>query len=303
MPGQTDIAWVNFDPWLGPITRIAVAAAFGQVPHVTVNALIDTGSTTTFFAPEVIQHIGAKSTGKSQKTYSISHAPAVWPEFVLALSLPFTSGIRRAINIPQLVTLASDLPFGTPRRPYHAVIGQDLLAHCRLIFDGPRKRFQLLEATPRETEGHSFTRGQCPVHLVRFGLPDDDANQLRLNGKPVPPPVDVPAMIDTGSSHSDVSETVIEKLGAVPIDDKAQVHYGAGRTPVELTQFNLAMSLAYTSGAGVLRSKKALFTVAPVSAGSSGTLYDALIGWNVLQNCWLVFDGPSGLFQILRAAR
>jgi hypothetical protein len=300
---NTSEEWIKFDPWLGPIARIAVAAAFGREPNVTVHALIDTGATTTLFASAVLQHIGAKKTGKTLESYSISHEPAILPEYVLALSLPFTNNIKRAINIGEFTTFAADLPFGTPRRPYYAIIGQDLLAHCRVVFDGPAKCFQLVESTGSETEGRAFTRGECPVHDVTFSLPDDDVVRLKAESKPIPPLLTVSALIDTGSSHSDVSENVIAKLGAVPIDGKAVVHHAASRETVELAQFSLAMSLTYTTGRGSIRSRKSVFTVAPVSAGSCDVLYDALLGWNILQNCRLVFDGRSGRFQINRAVR
>ena len=56
-----------------------------------------------------------------------------------------------------------------------------------------------------------------PVIDVLIGLPGSLMDMLRSQGSPIPGPVAVKALIDTGASSSVIQPSIIQQLGLQPI--------------------------------------------------------------------------------------
>src|SRR5262245_12024748 len=102
----------SFDTSVGPVCKIHVAAAPGEASQELVDALIDTGSTSTLIAPDVLEKVDAKRTGKMVDVFSVADTPASGHEFAVAVLLPFTSNSRRGVVAKNLRVVASEHSFG-----------------------------------------------------------------------------------------------------------------------------------------------------------------------------------------------
>jgi predicted aspartyl protease len=64
-------------------------------------------------------------------------------------------------------------------------------------------------------------------------------DKLKQEGKPIPPPEKVPALIDTGASHTCISQSIIDKLmlepvGVININTPSSQNVQCGRYAVRL---------------------------------------------------------------------
>ncbi len=107
--------------------------------------MVDTGTTRTFFSPAVMARLQAKPTGTKLKTYGSTKEVQHLDEYKILVCVPFTGGGGRGLNFLEWFCSVGELSFGSAERPYEAVIGLDVLVHCRLVVDGPTHSFQLVE--------------------------------------------------------------------------------------------------------------------------------------------------------------
>lgn len=122
---------------------------------------------------------------------------------------------------------------------------------------------------------------------VQIGVPAAMAQQLRAEGKPVPPPQTAIGMIDTGASISTVSDAIaaaagLQSVGSVPISGVG----GTAERPVMSAMVGLP---EYGVSVDPIE-------IVAVSINAPG--FEILIGRDILQALELKYTGPHGIFNL-----
>jgi predicted aspartyl protease len=125
-----------------------------------------------------------------------------------------------------------------------------------------------------------------PRIQIRISLGDQFASELVKLGKPVPPPVDGHALIDTGAGSTCIDEEAAKSLNLSVIDvvSMASASHAATKAnvyPAKLEILGLPQPI-------VINASRAIG--APLKV--QGLI--ALIGRDVLQHCTLIYNGGIG---------
>jgi hypothetical protein len=132
-----------------------------------------------------------------------------------------------------------------------------------------------------------------PLVPVEVTLPWANLQALRAAASPVPAPVTIQALIDTGADVTVLDPAVLAPLIAAGLQPSRFVFVNSpavgGMAPT--TEYFVGLTVAPVAGQPrsglVLRNH-------PVVERAVGTLgYQALIGRDVLDQCVLVYDGPG----------
>lgn len=123
-----------------------------------------------------------------------------------------------------------------------------------------------------------------PVIQVAFSLSTAMATAMVGQGDEVPKPISGFALLDTGASHTCIDDDIAKTL-QLPAVDKVNM-CSASHASTEQNVYPVHIEL---TGTGVeFDVNKAMgATLKPQGI-------DALIGRDVLQNCMLVYNGPTG---------
>jgi hypothetical protein len=140
-PLQTEGALVEVRiGWSASAVRQRRAALHPIPPPEQVWALIDSGAESTCLDTDLMQRLGLPLAGFSLANIPASGGQTVASEHDASLTLLHTSGNPQdCLTLPDLMVMA--LPIGA--LGYQALIGRDVLARCRFLYDGPRSEFQL----------------------------------------------------------------------------------------------------------------------------------------------------------------
>lgn len=114
---------------------------------------------------------------------------------------------------------------------------------------------------------------------------------LHAAGQPIPRPVHARGLIDTGTSVTAISATVLQQTGLIAIGT-GQSHTASGKVPVGIFEVSLSILplLPGSTGHIVLPD----LVVSELSAALPDC--DVLIGMDVLAQCRLFVDGPAAEF-------
>jgi hypothetical protein len=151
----------------------------------------------------------------------------------------------------------------------------------------PAARFQVLLAMPQL----SFDLdADGMVVLAAIGLSDPQSATMARSKQPIPPPIRVRALLDSGTDRTAVAPHVFQRLGLAPlIYATAQTAGGA----FQVNLYRVGLTIFGPSGdAGPVLALPDLL----VSELTVALSFDALIGLDVLRECLLVLDGPGRRF-------
>ena len=117
---------------------------------------------------------------------------------------------------------------------------------------------------------------------------------LQAAGQPVPPPVSVVLLVDTGATLTVVDAALIQPLGVNPTG-AVMIHTpSTAGNPVSMPQYDL---MIYVPGAP--NSQGWLIDSIPVTGGSfAGQAINGLIGRDIIDRGLLVYNGQSGHFTL-----
>ncbi len=126
--------------------------------------------------------------------------------------------------------------------------------------------------------------------LVGVSLP----RQAALHGanQPVPPPVQIRALIDTGASCTCIDPSVPQRLGLAPTGASLRHTPSTGVQPHVANQYDVSL---------VLLHPKLNLTIQTVPVAESQLAIQGiqgLLGRDVLKNCLFIYDGQVGLFTL-----
>ena len=132
--------------------------------------------------------------------------------------------------------------------------------------------------------------------VVAFvGVSEAKRQALVAAGQPIPPPVQIQAIIDTGASDLCVDPSVLSQLGLTPTG-VAQVNTpSSGTVPVQQELYDVSFFIPASTAQVPLsiQTMPALSCELLVAQG-----FHALVGRSVLKGCLLTYDGQAGLFSL-----
>ncbi len=115
---------------------------------------------------------------------------------------------------------------------------------------------------------------------------------LRTSGQPTPSPLAAHGLIDTGSDITVVSTTLLQQLGAaVQPPVTTQGISGA----VHCNTYHVSLHLLDSQNVASPWFSQATLRVMGLPLG---TMFDVLIGMDIIRTCKLTVDGPAGKFTL-----
>jgi hypothetical protein len=130
---------------------------------------------------------------------------------------------------------------------------------------------------------------------IEVGLTKADRRRRRRVGQPIPQPVEMMAVLDTGAQTTCVAPTAVARL-ALPIKN-ARLTNAPGVAGLQSTVTReVSLTILHPSGDPAAHLIIPVLEVAELDLGTLG--YDALIGRDVLARCVLTYDGPAGSFTL-----
>ncbi len=122
--------------------------------------------------------------------------------------------------------------------------------------------------------------------------PGKHVELLRKLGRAVPGSRTVRSLIDTGASDSAPDFGIIAHPGLIPTGRIKVRSSTTGSQYEERDQYAVSLYI------GTQRGETAEYTVSVVGAGLASEGFLAIIGWNVLERCVLLCDGPKKTFRL-----
>jgi hypothetical protein len=107
-------------------------------PPVKAKAVIDTGAATTSMSPAVLRQLLAAQVGEADN----ETAGGVVRVGLYVVSIGFFADDAETISDSVVLNLEVS-EFAHPLENTDVLIGMDVLAHCRLLVDGPAERFTI----------------------------------------------------------------------------------------------------------------------------------------------------------------
>jgi hypothetical protein len=107
--------------------------------------------------------------------------------------------------------------------------------------------------------------------------------------RPLPPPLRIRAVLDTGAFCTVIDSKILQSLELEP-KGKIQVHTPSttGQQPYEANQYDVLLAMFHPSGPPLVERSMAV-----IESDLSGWSGQALIGRDLLSKCVVVYDGPS----------
>src|SRR5262249_20235791 len=128
---------------------------------------------------------------------------------------------------------------------------------------------------------------------VMVGLSGQTMAALQAVGQPVPRPVLVPGLLDTGSDVTGIELQGLQQLGA-PLRGTGTTSTGLGTTPVSLFEGRVSIPPPRRAPGAPLVCPS--LTVMNLPQPIPGV--EALVGLDVLLGCRLFLDGPNRKFSL-----
>lgn len=130
--------------WVSAARHAALTVANQTLPAVaTIEALVDTGATSTVVEPAILQALQLSPIGQvATLTPSTGGSPVMCDQYDVSLTIfgPTTSSPR--FNLPNLLVIAA-MPNSLSTQGIDALIGRDVLGHCLMHYNGTAGFFTL----------------------------------------------------------------------------------------------------------------------------------------------------------------
>ena len=124
--------------------------------------------------------------------------------------------------------------------------------------------------------------------MLEPSVPRQQARQARQ--RPLPTPIAVRMLIDTGANHTCIADWIVSTLSLVVV---AQSHIRTATTTSALcNKYDVSISLPGDTGALTVPR------LAVLAVNLGGSTVDGLIGRDVLSRCRFHYDGPAATVDI-----
>ena len=111
---------------------------------------------------------------------------------------------------------------------------------------------------------------------------------------PIPEPVRVRALIETGAAYSCCDLAVFSLLNLVSTYEVSILTPGTGAVPQQMKQYEVDVTIVASQGQITSPFKR----VADVEASLAAQGVHALIGRGILDRCLFLYDGPNATFSL-----
>jgi predicted aspartyl protease len=136
-----------------------------------------------------------------------------------------------------------------------------------------------------------FQTGGPQLELY-VGVSHPRQNALQQAGGPIPQPILIRGLVDTGASTTAIDPAVINGLQIQPTGSMSVLTPSTGATPHQANTFDVSVTIpvaGVTFALGALQVFEAALNVQGIQA---------LIGRDVLANCLFVYDGRAKIFSL-----
>ncbi len=140
-----------------------------------------------------------------------------------------------------------------------------------------------------------LTERGAEIQLL-VGVNAREGAALQRSGLPVPQPVNLNGVVDTGTMYSLVDAHWLDQLAIAPVGE-ASVGVVGVRSPIACNQFEISLTIIHPA---LPRGQKRLFKSLPVLGADlkNATGDEALLGQDVLTRCRFVYDGRARTFSL-----
>ena len=137
------------------------------------------------------------------------------------------------------------------------------------------------------------TAGRLIVDAV-LGISLARNTALVAANQPIPRPLNILALVDTGASCTCVDNEALQQLQLTPTGSTPVLTPSTGKTPMTADQYDVSLMFYSTT-----RERPLMFHTIPVlQTPLIMQGFHALIGMDVLRNCLLVYDGRNDQFSL-----
>ena len=130
---------------------------------------------------------------------------------------------------------------------------------------------------------------------IEVGWAKARAQAARLAGQPIPPPLQLRALIDTGAATACLDSAYVRQLG-LPLGGLALANVPALGGAMFASEHDAHVTVLHPSGQHALNLVVTDLLVLDLDLGALG--YQALLGRDVLAGCRMLYDGPADRFML-----
>ncbi|MEA2560620.1 MAG: hypothetical protein QOH06_2124 [Acidobacteriota bacterium] len=116
---------------------------------------------------------------------------------------------------------------------------------------------------------------------------------LKAAEQPIPAPVPVRALVDTGASCTCIDPSVLSALNLTPTGNVSLNTASSGQTPHSADQYDVGFVIPNGNTPLFLRTIPVVATELLAAQG-----FHALLGRDILAHCILVYNGDMGFFTL-----
>jgi len=139
---------------------------------------------------------------------------------------------------------------------------------------------------------HGRTTVEGPLIHVLFGVSQKSAMALTQQGQPIPSQVRVLSLVDSGASTTSIDATVAASLGLQPKGSSGVITATTGTAGVVQNQYDVSLTLAQGG------NSRAFPVLRVLECPPFHKTIHALLGRDILDECLLVYNGPTGTFDL-----
>jgi predicted aspartyl protease len=131
-----------------------------------------------------------------------------------------------------------------------------------------------------------------PLVDIAIGVSQARAEALRKNSLPVPTPLHLRALVDTGASITCVDPSILQQLNLTPTGAIAIHTPSTGNAPHNTYQYDISLVLLHPEVQLQIGSIPVIESQLVVQG------IHALVGRDILSRCLLVYDGRAQTFAL-----
>lgn len=137
---------------------------------------------------------------------------------------------------------------------------------------------------------------QGPLLNAVVRISEERHNALTASSLPIPKQINIRALIDTGASCTCVDPSVLTSLALSPTGNATINTPSTGNTPISVDQYDVSIIVPGASS----NHAPLVFGTIPVICSELLSLqgFHALIGRDILEHCFLSYNGSSGYFTL-----
>lgn len=134
-----------------------------------------------------------------------------------------------------------------------------------------------------------------PVLSAIVAVSEARAAALRSAGQPIPDPVPIRALLDTGASCTCIDPFVVDALELTPTGSVRINTPTTGNRPQDRNQYDVGLAIP-----GAVRGHAPLFlaTIPVVATDLQQQGFAALLGRDILSACLLTYNGTMGWYTL-----